>query len=36
MELIDIVDENDFVIQKEELSEVKWFDLDKVIDMIKL
>ncbi len=29
------LDENDFVIQKEELSEVKWFDLDKVIDMIK-
>lgn len=27
--------ENDFTIQKEELSEVKWFDLDKVIDMIK-
>lgn len=29
------LNENDFVIQKEELSEVKWFDLDKVIDMIK-
>ncbi len=27
--------ENDFVIQEEELSEVKWFDLDKVIEMIK-
>lgn len=30
-----ILNEKDFVIQKEELSEVKWFDLDKVIDMIK-
>lgn len=29
------LNEKDFVIQKEELSEVKWFDLDKVIDMIK-
>ncbi len=29
------LNENEFVIQKEELSEVKWFDLDKVIDMIK-
>lgn len=29
------LDENDFLIQEEELSEVKWFDLDKVIDMIK-
>lgn len=29
------LNENYFVIQKEELSEVKWFDLDKVIDMIK-
>lgn len=27
---------NDFVIQKEELSEVKWFDIDKVISMIRL
>ena len=27
--------ENDFVIQEEELSEVKWFDIDKVIEMIK-
>ena len=27
--------EKDFIIQKEELSEVKWFDIDKVIDMIK-
>ncbi len=26
---------NEFVIQKEELSEVMWFDIDKVIDMIK-
>lgn len=29
------LNENDFVIQKEELSEVKWFGLDEVIDMIK-
>ena len=29
------LDEKDFVIQEEELSEVKWFDIDKVIDMIK-
>ena len=28
-------DEDDFIIQKEELSEVKWFDLDEVINMIK-
>jgi len=27
--------EKEFVIQTEELSEVKWFDLDKVIEMIK-
>ena len=27
--------ETDFTIQKEELSEVKWFDIDKVIKMIK-
>lgn len=27
--------EADFIIQKEELSEVKWFDLDEVINMIK-
>ena len=27
--------ESDFVIQEEELSEVKWFDIDTVIDMIK-
>lgn len=27
-------EEKDFVIQKEELSEVKWFDIDKVIEMI--
>lgn len=26
---------NEFIIQKEELSEVMWFDIDKVIDMIK-
>ena len=29
------LDEKDFIIQKEELSEVKWFDIDKIIDMIK-
>lgn len=29
------LDEKEFIIQKEELSEVKWFDIDKVIDMIK-
>ena len=29
------LNEKDFVIQKEELSEVKWFDIDEVIDMIK-
>lgn len=28
------LNEKDFVIQKEELSEVKWFDIDKVIEMI--
>ena len=28
-------DEVDFVIQEEELSEVKWFDIDKVIEMIR-
>lgn len=27
--------EDDFIIQEEELSEVKWFDLDDVISMIK-
>lgn len=27
--------ESDFIIQEEELSEVKWFNIDKVIDMIK-
>lgn len=27
--------ESEFIIQEEELSEVKWFDIDKVIDMIK-
>ena len=26
---------DDFIIQKEELSEVKWFNIDDVIDMIK-
>ncbi len=29
------LNEKDFIIQKEELSEVKWFDIDEVIDMIK-
>ncbi len=29
------LNEKDFIIQKEELSEVKWFDIDNVIDMIK-
>ena len=29
------LNESDFIIQKEELSEVKWFDIDNVIDMIK-
>lgn len=29
------LNESDFVIQKEELSEVKWFDIDNVIEMIK-
>ena len=29
------LNEKDFVIQKEELSEVKWFDIDDVIEMIK-
>lgn len=28
------LDEKDFVIQEEELSEVKWFDLDDIIEMI--
>lgn len=27
-------EESDFIIQKEELSEVKWFDIDTIIDMI--
>ena len=27
--------EDEFIIQNEELSEVKWFDINKVIDMIK-
>lgn len=26
--------ENEFVIQTKELSEVKWYDIDKVIDMV--
>ena len=29
------LNEKDFILQKEELSEVKWFDIDNVIDMIK-
>lgn len=29
------MEEKEFTIQKEELSEVKWFDIDEVIDMIK-
>lgn len=29
------LDANDFVIQEEELSEVKWFNIDDVIEMIK-
>ncbi len=29
------LNEEDFIIQKEELSEVKWFDIDQVIEMIK-
>ena len=29
------IKEEDFTIQKEELSEVKWFDIDKLIKMIK-
>lgn len=29
------LNENDFIIQTEELSEVKWFDIDNVIEMIK-
>lgn len=28
------LNEEDFIIQKEELSEVKWFDIDEVINMI--
>lgn len=28
-------DEEDFIIQEEELSEVKWFDIDEVINMLK-
>lgn len=30
-----ICNEENFVIQKEEISEVRWFDIDKVISMIK-
>ena len=29
------LNEEDFIIQKEELSEVKWFDINEVIEMIK-
>ena len=29
-----VCNENNFIIQKEELSEVKWFKIDTVIDMI--
>ena len=29
------LNEEGFIIQKEELSEVKWFDIDQVIEMIK-
>ncbi len=29
------LNENEYIIQEEELSEVKWFNLDKVIEMIK-
>lgn len=29
------LEESEFVIQEEELSEVKWFDIDEVINMIK-
>lgn len=29
------LDEKDFIIQEEELSEVKWFNIDDVINMIK-
>lgn len=28
-------DEKDFIIQEEELSEVKWFDIDELIRLIK-
>ena len=28
--------ESEFIIQEEELSEVKWFNIDDVIDMIKM
>ena len=30
-----IYNKNDFTIQTEELSEVKWFNIDDVIDRIK-
>ena len=30
-----IYNKNDFTIQTEELSEVKWFNIDEVIDRIK-
>lgn len=29
------LNEKDIIIQKEELSEVKWFDIDEVIELIK-
>lgn len=29
------LNEEDFIIQQEELSEVRWFDIDEVIEMIK-
>ena len=29
------LNEDDFIIQKEELSEVKWFDIDEVVKIIK-
>ena len=30
-----ICDENKFKIQQEELTAIKWFDISKVIDMVK-
>lgn len=29
------LNEEEFIIQEEELSEVKWFDIDEVIEMLK-